>query len=121
MAATRNEIRDDLRALGTTIFGHDVGGNWNALVAPPITMTGLQGEIQDVRQTVNTTRGVLVEFPKFYGTLNEDVEEWCDKFEEAYITNGLVNEDAQRYRIAKSLLGAIASDWLRTEGIAITG
>ncbi|RGB26730.1 hypothetical protein C1646_770047 [Rhizophagus diaphanus] len=71
-------------------------------------MTGLQEEIQAVDQ-------------RFYETPNKDVEEWCDKFKEAYNTNGLPNDDAQRYRIAKTQLMVGASDWYRTEGAAITG
>ncbi|EXX64403.1 hypothetical protein RirG_143070 [Rhizophagus irregularis DAOM 197198w] len=114
-------MRQDLQALGTVIFGHDVGNNWNNLNVPPITMTGLQGEIQAVDQRVNATRGLLVEFPKFYGTPDEDVEEWCDKFARAYQTNGLPDDDAQRFRIAEAQLGYGASDWFRTEGAAITG
>ncbi|POG71464.1 hypothetical protein GLOIN_2v1478394 [Rhizophagus irregularis DAOM 181602=DAOM 197198] len=121
IGVTRAEMRQDLQALGTVIFGHDVGNNWNNLNVPPITMTGLQGEIQAVDQRVNATRGLLVEFPKFYGTPDEDVEEWCDKFARAYQTNGLPDDDAQRFRIAEAQLGYGASDWFRTEGAAITG
>ncbi|PKY33915.1 hypothetical protein RhiirB3_395181, partial [Rhizophagus irregularis] len=121
MGVTRAEMRQDLQALGTVIFGHDVGNNWNNLNVPLITMTGLQGEIQTVDQRVNATRGLLVEFPKFYGIPDEDVEEWCDRFARAYQTNGLPDDDAQRFRIAEAQLGYGASDWFRTEGATITG
>ncbi|GBC30567.2 hypothetical protein GLOIN_2v1478394 [Rhizophagus irregularis DAOM 181602=DAOM 197198] len=121
MGVTRAEMRQDLQALGTVIFGHDVRNNWNNLNVPLITMTGLQGEIQTVDQRVNATRGLLVEFPKFYGTPDEDVEEWCDRFARAYQTNGLPDDDAQKFRIAEAQLGYGASDWFRTEGATITG
>ena len=121
MAATRNEIRNDLTALLSTMYGQNLGVNWNNPVAPAVTMTGLQGQIQAVDQRVNTTRGLIVGFVGFYGTPNEDVEEWCDNFERTYTTNGFPNDDAQRFRIAVAHLGAGASDWFKTEGAAITG
>ncbi|UZO23426.1 uncharacterized protein OCT59_015766 [Rhizophagus irregularis] len=52
---------------------------------------------------------------------NEDVEEWCDRFARAYQTNGLPDDDAQKFRIAEAQLGYGASDWFRTEGATITG
>jgi hypothetical protein len=34
MAAQQNQIRKDMRQAFITLFGHDIGNNWNALVPP---------------------------------------------------------------------------------------
>jgi hypothetical protein len=34
MAAQQNQIREDMRQAFITLFGHDIGNNWNALVLP---------------------------------------------------------------------------------------
>ncbi|POG60626.1 hypothetical protein GLOIN_2v1815633 [Rhizophagus irregularis DAOM 181602=DAOM 197198] len=122
MAATRDEVRADLRAVTSTMYGHDIGPDWNNLAVPPITLTGLQGEIQANTNAIgnlNANRGAIVEIPAFYGTSGEDPEEWADKFEETFTANGLGNDDAQRFIIAKARLMGGAADWLKTEGVNI--
>ncbi|CAB5383173.1 unnamed protein product [Rhizophagus irregularis] len=98
MAASRDELRADLRALMNTMYNHDIGADWNNLALPP---------------------GAIVEIPAFYGTSGEDPEEWADKFEETFTANGLGNDDAQRFRLAKAKLMGGAADWLKTEGVNI--
>ncbi|GET63838.1 hypothetical protein GLOIN_2v1848990 [Rhizophagus irregularis DAOM 181602=DAOM 197198] len=96
MAASRDELRADLRALMNTMYNHDIGADWNNLAVPPITLTGLQGEVQANTNAIgnlNANRGAIVEIPAFYGTSGEDPEEWADKFEETFTANGLGNDD----------------------------
>ncbi|CAB5396554.1 unnamed protein product [Rhizophagus irregularis] len=81
MAASRDELRADLRALMNTMYNHDIG-----------------------------------QIGTIYG---EDPEEWADKFEETFTANGLGNDDAQRFRLAKAKLMGGAADWLKTEGVNI--
>ncbi|GET54140.1 hypothetical protein GLOIN_2v1815633 [Rhizophagus irregularis DAOM 181602=DAOM 197198] len=122
MAASRDELRADLRALMNTMYNHDIGADWNNLAVPPITLTGLQGEVQANTNAIgnlNANRGAIVEIPAFYGTSGEDPEEWADKFEETFTANGLGNDDAQRFRLAKAKLMGGAADWLKTEGVNI--
>ncbi|EXX61267.1 hypothetical protein RirG_172770 [Rhizophagus irregularis DAOM 197198w] len=122
MAVTRDEFRTDIRAVTNTMYGHDIGPDWNNLAVPPITLTGLQGEVQANTNAIgnlNANRGAIVEIPAFYGTSGEDPEEWADKFEETFTANGLGNDDAQRFRIAKARLMGGAADWLKTEGVNI--
>ncbi|CAB4444403.1 unnamed protein product [Rhizophagus irregularis] len=122
MAASRNEVRADLRTLMNVIHGHDIGVDWNNLALPPVTLTGLQGEVQNNTNAIgnlNANRGAIVEIPAFYGTSGEDPEEWADKFEETFTANGLGNDDAQKFRIAKVKLMGGAADWLKTEGVNI--
>ena len=45
----RDQIGTDLRALETAIFRHDVRRDWDVMKAPPIILTGWQGEIQIMR------------------------------------------------------------------------
>ncbi|GET59481.1 hypothetical protein GLOIN_2v1815633 [Rhizophagus irregularis DAOM 181602=DAOM 197198] len=122
MAASRDELRADLRALMNTMYNHDIGADWNNLALPPVTLTGLQGEVQANTNAIgnlNANRGAIVEIPVFYGTSGEDPEEWADKFEETFTANGLGNDDAQRFRLAKAKLMGGAADWLKTEGVNI--
>ncbi|GET50712.1 hypothetical protein GLOIN_2v1848990 [Rhizophagus irregularis DAOM 181602=DAOM 197198] len=96
MAASRDELRADLRALMNTMYNHDIGADWNNLALPPVTLTGLQGEVQANTNAIgnlNANRGAIVEIPVFYGTSGEDPEEWADKFEETFTANGLGNDD----------------------------
>ncbi|PKK55277.1 hypothetical protein RhiirC2_802841, partial [Rhizophagus irregularis] len=60
-----------------------------------------------------------VEFPLFGGSENEDAEEWVQRFLDAYTTNALVDDNVNRFRIAKECLAGTAIDWLRTEGVNI--
>ncbi|PKY55348.1 hypothetical protein RhiirA4_474724 [Rhizophagus irregularis] len=123
MGATRNEVQTDLSTLLDTIYGQNLGLDWNNSAIPAITLTGLQGEIQNNTNAIgnlNTNRGTVVEIPIFYGTKGEDPEEWVNKFEETFTENGLGNDDAQKFRIAKAKLMGGASDWLKTEGVNIT-
>ncbi|PKY60339.1 hypothetical protein RhiirA4_483928, partial [Rhizophagus irregularis] len=122
MAASRNELRADIRTFVNAMYNHDIGADWNNLALPPVTLTGLQGEIQNNTNTIgnlNANRGAIVEIPPFYGTSGEDPEEWASKFEETFTANGLGNDDAQRFRIAKAKLMGGAADWLKTEGVNI--
>ena len=122
MAASRNELRADLRTLMNTMYGHDIGADWNNLALPPVTLTGLQGEVQNNTNAIgnlNANRGAIVEIPVFFGTSGEDPEEWADKFEKTFAANGLGNDDAQKFRIAKAKLMGEAADWLKTEGVNI--
>ncbi|PKB91785.1 hypothetical protein RhiirA5_447573 [Rhizophagus irregularis] len=60
MAASRAELREDLRALMNTILVAD----WNNLALPPVTLTGLQGEVQANTNAIgnlNANRGAIVE------------------------------------------------------------
>ncbi|CAB4427456.1 unnamed protein product [Rhizophagus irregularis] len=79
MGATRNEVQTDLSTLLDTIYGQNLGLDWNNSAIPAITLTGLQGEIQNNTNAIgnlNTNRGTVVEIPIFYGTKGEDPEEW---------------------------------------------
>ncbi|GBC54267.2 hypothetical protein GLOIN_2v1815633 [Rhizophagus irregularis DAOM 181602=DAOM 197198] len=113
MAASRDELRADLRALMNTMYNHDIGADWNNLALPPVTLTGLQEEVQANTNTIgnlNANRVAIVEIPAFFGTSGEDPEEWANKFEEAFTANGLGNDDAQRFLIAKAQLKGGAAD-----------
>ncbi|PKY63480.1 hypothetical protein RhiirA4_492562, partial [Rhizophagus irregularis] len=68
---------------------------------------------------INATRGLVVEFPLFGGSENEDAEEWVQRFTDAYTTNALADDNVNRFRIAKGCLVGTAKDWLRTEGVNI--
>uniref|UniRef100_U9V1X2 Uncharacterized protein n=1 Tax=Rhizophagus irregularis (strain DAOM 181602 / DAOM 197198 / MUCL 43194) TaxID=747089 RepID=U9V1X2_RHIID len=46
--ANINQIQNVLRTFGATMLGHDIGNDWTNPIAPPIILTGLQGEIQTV-------------------------------------------------------------------------
>ncbi|PKY62296.1 hypothetical protein RhiirA4_488539, partial [Rhizophagus irregularis] len=90
MAASRNELKADLRALMNTMYDYDIGADWNNLALPAVTLTGLQGEVQNNTNAIgnlNANRGAIVEIPVFYGTSGEDPEEWADKFEETFTAN----------------------------------
>ncbi|CAB4425376.1 unnamed protein product [Rhizophagus irregularis] len=64
-------------------------------------------------------RGLVVKFPLFGGSENENAEEWVQRFIDAYTTNALANDNANRFRIAKGCLVGTARDWLKTEGANI--
>ncbi|RGB27508.1 hypothetical protein C1646_798660 [Rhizophagus diaphanus] len=122
MGATRNEMRNDLATFANVLYGQDIGLNWAAPAPPAIILTGLQGEIQNNTNAIgnlNTNRRAIVEIPMFYANKGEDPEEWVNKFEETFTANGLGNDDAQKFRIAKAKLMGGASNWLKTEGVNI--
>ncbi|PKB92279.1 hypothetical protein RhiirA5_445291, partial [Rhizophagus irregularis] len=74
MAVTRDEFRTDIRAVINTMYNHDIGPDWNNLAVPPVTLTGLQGEVQANANAIgnlNANKGAIVELPAFYGTSGE--------------------------------------------------
>ncbi|CAB4445006.1 unnamed protein product [Rhizophagus irregularis] len=76
-------------------------------------------ENSDTERNINATRGLVVEFPLFGGSENEDAGEWVQRFTDAYTTNALADDNVNRFRIAKGCLVGTARDWLRTEGANI--
>ncbi|CAB4412355.1 unnamed protein product [Rhizophagus irregularis] len=108
--ATVDEIRDLFRTFVRNQYGNDLGNDLGT--ANPNLVNNALGNI-------NATRGLVVEFPLFGGSENEDAEEWVQRFTDAYTTNALADDNVNRFRIAKGCLVGIARDWLRTEGVNI--
>ncbi|CAB4443534.1 unnamed protein product [Rhizophagus irregularis] len=147
MGATRDEVREDFRAALLAATGHDIGGNWAGLVQANPLANATVDEIRGLFRTfvqnqygndlgndlgtanpnlvnnalgnINATRGLVVEFPLFGGSENEDAGEWVQRFGDAYTTNALADDNVNRFRIAKGCLVGTAKDWLRTEGVNI--
>ncbi|RGB25265.1 hypothetical protein C1646_802806 [Rhizophagus diaphanus] len=122
METIRNEMSADLATFANVLYEQDIGLNWAAPAALGITLTGLQGEIQNNTNAIgnlNANRRAIVEIPMFYRTKEEYPEEWVNKFKETFTANGLENDDTQKFRIAKAKLMGGASDWLKTKGVNI--
>ncbi|RGB23856.1 hypothetical protein C1646_773911 [Rhizophagus diaphanus] len=96
MGAMRNEMRNNLATFANILYGQDIGLNWAAPIPPPITLTGLQGEIQNNTNAIgnlNANRGAIVEILMFYRTKGENPEKWLEQLERI----NQVNEDVSQY------------------------
>ncbi|CAB5366666.1 unnamed protein product [Rhizophagus irregularis] len=108
--ATVDDVRGIIRTFVQNQYGNDLGADLGN--ANPNLVNNTLGNL-------NATRGLIVEFPLFGGSENEDVEEWVQRFIDAYTTNALADDNVNRFRIAKGCLVGTARDWLRTEGANI--
>ncbi|CAB4427343.1 unnamed protein product [Rhizophagus irregularis] len=108
--ATIDEMRDLFRTFARNQYGNDLGNDLG---------TANPNLVNNALENINATRGLVVEFPLFGGSENEDAGEWIQRFTDAYTTNALANDNVNRFRIAKGCLVGTARDWLRTEGANI--
>ncbi|CAB5385808.1 unnamed protein product [Rhizophagus irregularis] len=108
--ATIDDVRGIIRTFVQNQYGNDLGADLGN--ANPNLVNNTLGNL-------NATRGLIVEFPLFGGSENEDAEEWVQRFIDAYATNALADDNVNRFRIAKGCLVGTARDWLRTEGANI--
>ncbi|CAB4403278.1 unnamed protein product [Rhizophagus irregularis] len=108
--ATVDEMRDLFRTFARNQYGNDLGNDLG---------TANSNLINNALGNINATRGLVVEFPLFGGSENEDAGEWVQRFTDAYTTNALADDNVNRFRIAKGCLVGTARDWLRTEGANI--
>jgi hypothetical protein len=58
MAAQQNQVREDMRQAFITLFGHDVGNNWNALIPPA---QPIFGAINNVNAAVRNLQDLQLE------------------------------------------------------------
>jgi hypothetical protein len=74
MAAQQNQVREDMRQAFITLFGYDIGNNWNALVPPaqPIfgainNVNAAVGNLQDPVNRVARVRSLSL----YYGEVKD--------------------------------------------------
>ncbi|CAB4443554.1 unnamed protein product [Rhizophagus irregularis] len=108
MAATRNEIREDIRTVMNTLLGIDPGVALNTVPANTINAT-LTNMINPLNRAAK-----IAELPLFYGG-EQDANDWIRDFNNVYAANGYDGDQAQKLRRARPCLREEVADWL--EGV----
>ncbi|EXX70440.1 hypothetical protein RirG_087430 [Rhizophagus irregularis DAOM 197198w] len=106
MAATRNEIRENIRTvMNTLLLGIDPGVALNTAPANTINAT-LTNMINPIHRAAK-----IAELPLFYGG-DQDANDWIRDFNNVYAGNGYVDDQAAKLVRAKPCLREEAADWL---------
>jgi hypothetical protein len=123
MAAQQNQVREDMRQAFITLFGHDVGNNWNALIPPaqPIfgAINNVNAAVGNLQDLVNRAARVG-SLPLYYGE-DEDPFIWIRDFNIMWDANGYQegNNQINKIRKAAACMRGEAADWYKNNRLNI--
>jgi hypothetical protein len=122
MAVTQDQMREDIRRANYVLTGHNIRGNWNALVPSrqPIlgAINNINTAIGNLQDPVNRTARVG-SLPLYYGE-DEDPFIWIRDFNVMWNANGYQEGNNQVNKINKAAcMRGEAADWYENNRLNI--